>query len=681
MEFYNFASVLRNHINDMMNSTNQLFVVNADKDELWNLYLDSFPLGSNELFRNRREYDCSYCKVFVKQFGNVVCIDENYDIVSIWDCSVDDEIFSAVLKNMSKFIHTKKIGDIFITNNSQIGIDKNYEQNEDGSVRVWNHLNTPVIKKHVYIDKETSDSICGKAREKYFMLSRSLVEIKPQSINDVLELIDSNLLYRGEEFKSLIKKFGEIQHDFLYLTNFYEYSHNFLWSKSQNSSEQLCKIKNTAIGTLLIDLSEENEMEESVRRYESKVAPENYRRSSAIFTPSMLDSAKKKIEEIGLLDSLPRRFAIASDIGINNVLWINKSVQPKFKDDPFAKLLKIAKTVSKSFSKTTNSMAINDFLELLPNLSKIEILFDSTLEKKMVSMIAPKNAEAKLLFKWNNNFSWAYKGNLTDSRTKDAVKKAGGKIDGVLRFSLSWENNLNDLDAHCLLPNKHRIYFGNKLDVKTGGELDVDIIRPANHTLAVENITWDDKSKMLNGKYEFLVDNYTDRGGKNGFSAEIEFDGQFYSFVYNQLIREKELVKVADVILKDNEFTISPSSSVSMQNSIQDNVWNLKTNEFHNVEMVTISPNYWENEIGNKHYIFAVTRCINNEHPNGFYNEYLRNNLTPYRKVLESLGNIMSVENSEEQISGFGFSSTLPCEVTFRITEYNGVVKIVKVVV
>ena len=43
MEFVAMRDKLIEHFNKMTKNVYQLFEVNVDKDELWNLYLDSFP--------------------------------------------------------------------------------------------------------------------------------------------------------------------------------------------------------------------------------------------------------------------------------------------------------------------------------------------------------------------------------------------------------------------------------------------------------------------------------------------------------------------------------------------------------------------------------------------------------------------------------------------------------------
>lgn len=71
-------------------SSGHLFVTDTDKDTLWATYLNSFPDGSNPIYRERTEHDCSCCRQFIKTAGNVVSIVDG-EIVSLWDVSLPGE--------------------------------------------------------------------------------------------------------------------------------------------------------------------------------------------------------------------------------------------------------------------------------------------------------------------------------------------------------------------------------------------------------------------------------------------------------------------------------------------------------------------------------------------------------------------------------------------------------------
>ena len=495
------------------------------------------------------------------------------------------------------------------------------------------------------------------------------------TINTVLELINQNSLYRGDEYKHIVEGFRQckLQYDKLDGAQ----KELYAWETSVSMNTSIAKIRNTAIGTLLINISDGMDLEEAVSRYEAVTAPANYKRSKPIFTQRMLDDAKKTLTDLGYLDSLGRRYANADDISVNNILFSNKDVVKRMQDvslDIFDQMSRETKSLPKRFDRV-EEIGIEDFVHnVLPLATEIEAYVENKHSKNLMSLIAPVNKNAKPMFKWNNNFSWAYTGNVTDSIVKQNVKNAGGKVDGVLRFSIQWNDNdewdKNDLDAHAIQPDGVEIYYGNyKKPRKTsiGGQLDVDIINPSKNNPAVENITWDSLNTMKDGEYKFFVNCYTNRGGRSGFRAEIEFEGQIYSFDYPHALRGGENVHVASVVLKNGRFTIKEKlkSNVSSRE-----YWGIHTNEFVPVSVICYSPNYWDeqNGIGNKHYFFMLKDCVNPELPNAWYNEFLNGELYPnHRKVMEAMASKCHVQEADDQLSGLGFSSTLRNELVVKV--------------
>lgn len=670
MIFTEMRDMLIENFNRMTKDVTHLFEVNVDKDEMWNLYLDSFPAGTNEIYRERREHDCSCCRQFIKTIGNAVVIKGN-KIETIWDFKTNDTTYQPVLNALSTFIKSHAVSDIYVSKFKKIGTLQNYEEMENGHVQEWSHFFLELPDKFVDRSARSEGDIKGSFRDTRNVFKRSLDEIDMDSLDTILELITSNTLYKGEEWKGALTEFRRYKEAYDKLAT-EEEKHNYAWEQSVKAGIAIGRIRNHSIGTLLINVSEGMDLDTAVKKYEQIVAPSNYKRPKEIFTKKMLEDAKKTIEELGYMDSLGRRFATLDDITVNNILFSNKDSAKRIggMNDIFGEMEREAVSNPKKFSKV-EEIAVDKFVsDVLPTASEVEVYLENKHVNNMVSLIAPENKNAKTMFKWNNNFGWAYAGNMTDSM-KERVKAAGGKVDGDLRFSIQWNEDGNDncdLDAHCKEASGYEIYYGSARKPAfspTKGQLDVDIIRPEGK-IAVENITWADRRTMKAGKYIFYVHQFSG-GVRKGFRAEIEFDGQVYSFDYNKSMMRGDKVQVAEVTLDINgNFTIKellPSNVSSRE------VWNVKTNQFIPVSVVMYSPNYWDEQdgIGHRHYFFMLKDCINPESPNGFYNEFLKNELVEHKRVFAALGSKMSVKDVDDQLSGLGFSATKRDELVVKV--------------
>ena len=677
MEFKDFRKAIQDHFEKMVADVNTLFEVEVDKDEMWNTYLDSYPAGTNMIYRKRREFDCSCCRQFIKTIGNAVSIKDG-EIDTIWNVNVGDDKFQVVADTMDAYIKAKTVANIYVSQVKKIGTEYNMEQFEDGTLKRWDHFQVTLPDRFVDRSGRSAGDIKGSFRDTKNVFKRSLDEISMDALDTILELINSNTLYKGEEWKAVLTTFRKYKKEYEKIDS--EMGKDlYAWEKSLDAGISIGRIRNHSIGTLLVNVSEGMDLDTAVKKYEQITAPANYKRPKAIYTKKMLEDAKNTITELGYIDSLRRRFAMLDDITVNNILFSNKDASKRIvgADDIFGEMEKEVAINSKKFSRV-EEISASDFIDkVLPTAKEVEVFVENKHDKNFVSLIAPVVSDAPTMFKWNNALSWTYTGNITDSDMKANVKAAGGNVDGVLRYSIQWNesgNDNSDLDAHCIEPNGHEIYFGSdrkpRMSAMTG-QLDVDITQPNTQMPgrpAVENITWIDMSKMKAGTYKFFVNQYSARGSK-GFKAEIEFNGEIHSFEYNKSLRTCEDVQVAEVTLSNNgEFAIKEKLSGTSNISSRE-IWNINTNQFVPVSVICYSPNYFDEQegIGHRHLFFMLKDCINPEEPNGMFNEFLKNELVKHKRVFEALGSKCHVEDSDDQLSGIGFSMTKRADLIVKV--------------
>lgn len=676
--FKDFVKAIQKNLQQMSKDSSRLFTVNVDTEELYNLYLDSFPAGTNEIYRERREYDCSCCRHFIRDVGNVVSI-KNGELHTIWGINpVSDDKYNVVAAALDAYVKQKAVLGVFLKKEKRIGTPENREMLPTGKINKYEHffVDLPEICIFKECYGHTLEGDLSQFRDVRNVFKRSLDEISKEAVDTVLELIAQNSLYKGAEWKKQLTEFKNYQKEYGKLTD--KQKELWIWEKSISAGAVIGKIRNHSIGTLLVNISEGMDLDLAVRKYEQIVAPVNYKRPKAIFTKKMLEDAKKTITELGYIDSLQRRFATLDDITVNNILFSNKDAAKRITGamDLFDEMEQDVAIDPKRFSKVEEISAEDFIKNVLPVAKELEVYLENKHIQNMVSLIAPEVADAKTMFKWNNGMSWAYTGNITDSDIKENVKAAGGSVTGIVRFSIQWNDgngkDNSDLDAHCLEPQGgDHIYFSHKISRYTGGELDIDITDPiyqckSNGGVAVENITYPSKERMKPGTYKFYVNQYSFRNSQ-GFKAEVEVNGEIHSYEYNTPVRGN--VDVAEVILdQSGNFKVVDKLPGNCA-TISKDVWGIKTLQFTPVSVVCYSPNYWDEQkgIGHQHLFFMLKDCINPEEPNGYYNEFLKPELEQHRRVFEALGAKAHVKDVDDQLSGVGFSLTKRNDLIIKV--------------
>lgn len=656
MNFQSFKSAVAAQFERM--SRHGLYRADIEPDAVWTAYLEAFPPGTNPIFRERTGHDCSCCKQFIRTVGNVVAVIDG-KLESVWDVNLDELGYQAVALALGDLVRSKPIKDAFLHYERTAGTDKSFEEVTGQSPRRWNHFFVNIPQQYV-LRKDDIPTKLNELRTNQQVFMRSLEEITTDAIETVLELIAQNSLYRGQEHTFAVTEFAKAKRKYEAL----DHAQQALTTWANDLPASVSRIRNTAIGTLLVDLSEGKELDDAVKAFEAKVAPSNYKRPTALATKAMIEKAKEKINELGLLSALDRRYATLRDISVNNVLWADRSAR-KVMGDVFDTLA--SETSAKvKVSDKIEEVPIDKFIaDILPKVSSVEVLLENRHTGNLVSLIAPSDPTAGRLFKWGNNFSWSYNGELADS-IKERVKQAGGNVTGDLCCRLAWDNT-DDLDLHLRGPGGH-IYYGDRTGIR-GGRLDVD----ANgmngiRDNPVENIFFTDQSHMSTGVYELWVNQFSRRTDtdEKGFDAEIDFLGQVTSFNWPRRMRTGENVLVA-------KFKYSRAKGIEIIESLPNAqasrvVWGLPTQTFHKVNAMLLSPNYWDDQgVGNKHYFFMLDGCRNDGTVRGFFNEFLDSRLDPHRKVFEMVGSKTKPADSDEQLSGVGISSTQRQTLTVRV--------------
>lgn len=644
----------------LVNDSTPLFRV--DVEDLWDVYINNIPE------EGRSHYNCNACKYFINRFGKLVAVNEDGTITSVmWDENNTPEFFKKSVEEMRKVVEKSRIKTVFKAQEITLGIPETGE---------WTHLHTELSSSSVCLNKSrllTAKQVMAEKSEDYRMLRRAISEYSMDTVEQAINILDTEALYRSEKCLGVAKWFKDVKVVMDSMSNSIA-KENIVWLAVATAPNGFCHVKSSMIGTLLDDIEAGMSFDLIKRRFDEKMHPSNYMRSQSAPTLNQTIEAEKVVEKLGIANSLLRRYASLNEVPENEIIWASKmTTAPKVESRPtagmFAHLAKQKEQPkAKNMDLPATVMTWDKFSRtVLPTADTIEAMIDNP--GRLMALITASDDTSENILQWNNKFSWYYHSGI-DGEIKKRVELAGGKYeDNEIRCSLIWEG-YTDLDLHCITPRSNEIYYGNK--AQDGGWLDIDMNGGSHRELhPVENIRW--IKNAPNGIYKFIVNNYAERGnGVNPFKVELEVNGQI--FVFSDVANSYYRKKVFEFEYENGRVRMLSENVDSVEST--DN-WNIPSNEFVKVNAIIKSPNMWGEEsksTAGDHRFFILEGCkdLSEGKGKGFFNEMLKPELRQIRKTLDAYTSATPIDNLDGATAcGLGYTKDSEWGLTLRVKSGN----------
>ena len=566
-----------------------------------------------------------------------------------------------------------------------------------GDIKTFSHMHVTLSSLFVDTTGKSIPELKSIPRAEAQVFERGLTELKIGTLETLLELNEQGSLRDMNTHIHKVEAFATILSEYKNLKLSAKATRNWIWVKSLEF--KFPKFRTELVGVFCFEMQDLG-VEKACLNWNKRVDPLNYKKVKAPYTASQKKKAQELVETKGYTASFGRRMALLSDIKVTEIKHVNSGSGALKKVSMFDVLpdTATAPSTQSKFRGVDNAeeISIEDFLStVLPGSTSVEAYLETTHQGNLVTLTTSTNEDSKNMFQWNNNYSWTYFGGLAGkSELTQRVESSGGRIDGVFRFSHSWnelDRNQSLMDLHVFLPgnnptvstgdhygNSNRVGWNMRTNRKTKGSQDVDYVSAApKGKVPVENITFPELALLPEGDYKCRVHNWSFRTTSGRGTAEISLLGDTYEYVYPAL-GNKEWCSVATVTLKDGKFTIQ--HHLPLTGGTSKELYGLSTGKFHKVNLVCSSPNHWgDNNVGNLHHLFMLEGCKSEDSIRTYHIENLNSELTAERKVLEPLGNVMKAESIEGQLSGIGFNSTVSDTVILKVQDKNSQNKMLKV--
>lgn len=263
--------------------------------DLYDIFLDNLPIDA------RQHYNCRTCRNFVNRYGGLVRITDDGELEPVmWKYA--PSFFKPAVDAVCNAVKNSRITSVFITSERRLGTPK---------TGYWTHISVDVPKFMIFNNRLlNSYQKSAEKLEDFKMLQNAVNEYSIKTVESAVNLLRSDSMYRGEKILGIAEWFLEV----IKITKGNPKRPNILWKRVATAPAGFCHISASMIGTLLDDISDGMDLESVQNRFNAKMNPLKYQRPQVAPTAGNVERAEKIVSELGLENSLKRRFARLDEI-------------------------------------------------------------------------------------------------------------------------------------------------------------------------------------------------------------------------------------------------------------------------------------------------------------------------------------------------------------------------------
>lgn len=384
----------------------------------FDIYLNGMPVAT------RQHHNCSACRHFFNHFSGLVQVQEDGSLKSaLFDLADTPEYYRPSISKLLREVEHSTITRPFYTELEMLGTRQ---------TGLWHHMAVVPVTK-----TEDAGAVAARKVQDLEQVRRAIIEFPQDVLNKAVTLLDSDMLYRSEKVIAPATWLRDVAQR--WLDNDHTKARgNLLWDAVVRAPAGFCHPRTSMIGTLLEDLMTLKcgqhpsiTLDVVVQKFKAKMNPLDYQRPQAPPKAGTIAQAGKLVEELGITDSLRRRWMDISEV--EHRLWNSYAEQVDSSQAPtgiFNYLLNKSVKTPELVSGTALHVSWHKFSrDVMPTAQAIQYSVPPSNEN-YVALVTSAVEGSKPIMQWDydearNPVSWYTYANRSYSGSQAAATPEG----------------------------------------------------------------------------------------------------------------------------------------------------------------------------------------------------------------------------------------------------------------